>query len=358
MEVTYDDLVWFHPKKVSAMKRISFAPLAIGMVILTVGAAEARDQLHIVGSSTVYPFSTTVAEEFGKSGKFKTPIVESTGTGGGLKLFCAGIGEDSPDIANASRKIKDSEIETCKANGVTAITEVGIGYDGIVLANSKQHRRYELTVKDIWLALAKEVPVNGKLTANPYRTWQDINPALPADKIEVLGPPPTSGTRDAFVELVMDKGCKGLPEIDAIADAKAKAGACATIREDGAYIDAGENDNLIVQKLEANPTAIGIFGYSFLEQNEDKLQGSVMDGVEPTFDNIVGGKYEVSRTLYFYVKNQHEGQVPGIREFVTEFTSDKAAGEEGYLADKGMIPFPADMLKQVRKSATSLTPMM
>ena len=340
------------------MKRFSLALAATGIVILTAGAAEARDQLHIVGSSTVYPFSTAVAEEFGKSGKFKTPIVESTGTGGGLKLFCAGVGVDSPDIANASRKIKDSEIEDCKKNGVTSITEVAIGYDGIVLSNSKASGRMELTVKDVWLALAKEVPVNGALTANPYKMWNEVNPALPAEKIEVLGPPPTSGTRDAFIELVMDKGCKGIAEIEAIEDKKAKAGACASIREDGAYIDAGENDNLIVQKLEANPKALGIFGYSFLEQNEDKLQGSIMDGVEPTFDNIVGGKYEISRTLYFYVKNQHEGQVPGIREFVAEFTSDKAAGEEGYLADKGMIPFPAEMLKEVQQKAGSLTPMM
>ena len=340
------------------MKRISLVLAATGIVTLAANAAEARDQLHIVGSSTVYPFSTIVAEEFGKTGKFKTPIVESTGTGGGLKLFCAGLGEDSPDIANASRKIKDSEIETCKANGVTAITEVAIGYDGIVLANSKQHGQYTLTVKDVWLALAKEVPVNGKLTANPYQTWQDVNPDLPAEKIEVLGPPPTSGTRDAFVELVMDKGCKGFAEIDQIADAKAKTAACATIREDGAYIDAGENDNLIVQKLEANSSAVGIFGYSFLEQNEDKLQGSVMDGIEPSFENIVSGKYEISLTLYFYVKNQHEGQIPGIREFVQEFTSDKAAGEDGYLADKGMIPFPAAMLQKVREKAVSLTPLM
>jgi phosphate transport system substrate-binding protein len=340
------------------MKRISLALAASGIVILTAGAAEARDQLHIVGSSTVYPFSTAVAEEFGKSGKFKTPIVESTGSGGGLKLFCAGVGEDTPDIANASRKIKDSEIETCKTNGVTSITEVTVGYDGIVLANSKKHGRYELTVKDLWLGLAKEVPVDGKLVANPYQTWKDVNSALPADKIEVLGPPPTSGTRDAFVELVMEKGCEDFAEIKAIADKKAKAAACASIREDGAYVDAGENDNLIVQKLEANPTALGIFGYSYLEQNEDKLQGSVMDGVEPTFDNIVSGQYEVSRLLYFYVKNQHEGQVPGIREYIAEFTSDKAAGEEGYLADKGMIPLPADMLKKVQQSAVALTPMM
>jgi phosphate transport system substrate-binding protein len=340
------------------MKRISLALVATGIAVLTAGAAEARDQLHIVGSSTVYPFSTAVAEEFGKAGKFKTPIVESTGTGGGLKLFCAGVGEGTPDITNASRKIKDSEIETCAKNGVTSITEVPVGYDGIVIANSKAAKQFNLSLKDIWLGLAKEVPQDGKLVANPFKTWNEVNPDLPAQKIEVLGPPPTSGTRDAFVELVMEKGCEGFAEIEAIADKKAKTAACTAIREDGAWVDAGENDNLIVQKLEANAEALGVFGYSFLEENTDKLQGSVVEGVAPEFEKIVSGEYKVSRTLYFYVKNQHEGQVPGLREYVAEFTSDKAAGEEGYLADKGMIPFPTEKLKEVQQKAGSLTPMM
>ncbi|WP_374373546.1 PstS family phosphate ABC transporter substrate-binding protein [Dongia sp.] len=340
------------------MKRITLALAAVGVTVLTAGAAEARDQLHIVGSSTVYPFSTAVAEEFGKAGKFKTPIVESTGTGGGMKLFCAGVGEGTPDITNASRKIKDSEIEDCKANGVTAITEVPVGYDGIVLSNAKSSQQFNLSLKDIWTALAKEVPVDGKLVANPYKNWNEVNSALPAEKIEVLGPPPTSGTRDAFVELVMEKGCHGIAEIEAISDKKAKAAACTTIREDGAWIDAGENDNLIVQKLVANPKALGVFGYSFLEENTDKLQGSIVEGVAPEFDAIVSGEYKVSRTMFFYVKNQHEGVIPGIREFVAEFTSDKAAGEEGYLADKGMIPFPPEKLKEVQASAGALKPMM
>jgi phosphate transport system substrate-binding protein len=340
------------------MKRLSFALAALGVTVLTAGAAEARDQLHIVGSSTVYPFSTAVAEEFGKSGGFKTPIVESTGTGGGIKLFCAGVGEGTPDIANASRKIKDSEIEACTKNGVTSITEVPIGYDGIVMANAKTEQRYNLTRQQVWLALAKEVPVDGKLAANPYKMWNEISADLPAEKIEVLGPPPTSGTRDAFVELVMDAGCKGIAEIEAIADAKAKTGACSAIREDGAWTDAGENDNLIVQKLSANPKALGVFGYSFLEENTDKLQGSAIDGVDPDFDHIVSGEYPVSRTMYFYVKNQHDGVIPGIRQFVAEFTSDKAAGEEGYLADKGMIPFPEEKLKEVQMNAGALKPMM
>jgi phosphate transport system substrate-binding protein len=275
-----------------------------------------------------------------------------------LKLFCAGVGEGTPDITNASRKIKDSEIETCAKNGVTAITEVPVGYDGIVIANSKAATQFNLSLKDIWLGLAKEVPQDGKLVANPYKTWNEVNPDLPAQKIEVLGPPPTSGTRDAFVELVMEKGCEGFAEIEAISDKKAKTAACTAIREDGAWVDAGENDNLIVQKLEANAEALGVFGYSFLEENTDKLQGSVVEGVAPEFEKIVSGEYKVSRTLYFYVKNQHESQVPGLREYVAEFISDKAAGEEGYLADKGMIPFPAEKLKEVQQKAGSLTPMM
>lgn len=343
------------------MKRYSLALLAAtGLVGLTMGAtaAEARDQLHIVGSSTVFPFATAVAEQFGKAGSFKTPVVESTGTGGGIKLFCAGVGDDTPDIANASRKIKDTEIETCKKNGVTSITEVTIGYDGIVLANSKQGPAMKLTVQDVWKALAKQVPVDGKLVDNPYKTWQDVNKDLPAEKIEVLGPPTTSGTRDAFVELVMDVGCKDVPEIKAIADAKARTAACGALREDGGYIDAGENDNLIVQKLESNPAALGIFGYSYLEQNADKLQGSLMDGVAPSFENIVSGKYEVSRPLFFYVKNQHADKVPGLREYIAEFVSDKATGDEGYAVDKGLIPLPADKHKEAAQSANALKSIM
>ena len=316
---------------------------AFGLALALAGtAAQARDQIHIVGSSTVYPFSTAVAEQFARAGRFKAPVVESTGTGGGLKLFCAGVGEDKPDLANASRRIKDSEVEACKQNGVTQIVEVRVGFDGIVLANAKTHARYELTVRNVWLALAKEVPVDGRLAANPYRTWSQIDPSMPAEKIEVLGPPPTSGTRDAFLELVMDRGCAEFPEIKVIADDKSRKAACQSIREDGAYVDAGENDNLIVQKLEADPTAVGIFGYSFLEQNGDKLQASVMDGVAPSVDSIVAGQYEVARSLYFYVKPQQLSVVPGIKEYVAEFMSDKASGPGGYLEEKGMIPLPAD----------------
>jgi phosphate transport system substrate-binding protein len=338
------------------MKTLSLAAVAGAMALTVATAAEARDEIRIVGSSTVFPFSTAVAEQFGKTGGFATPVVESTGTGGGFKLFCSGVGVDFPDISNASRPIKDSEIEACAANGVTEITEIKIGFDGIVLANSKAAPEIDLTREQIWLALAKEVPIGGAMTANPYVNWSDIDAALPATKIEVLGPPPTSGTRDAFVELVMDKGCEAFPEVEAL-EGDAKKAVCQTIREDGAYIDAGENDNLIVQKLEANPAALGIFGYSFLEQNADMLQASHIEGVEPTFEAIADGSYPVSRSLFFYVKNAHVDVIPGIREFVAEFVSDRASGEEGYLADKGLIPLPEEEHAEIMATATNLTPM-
>ena len=310
-----------------------------------VNAQSARDYISIVGSSTVYPFATVVAEQFGKTTRYKTPKIESTGSGGGLKLFCAGVGVEHPDITNASRRIKKTELEKCQNNGVTEIVEVKIGYDGIVLANSKKAKPMKLSRKDIFLALAKEVPDprgGEKLVANPYRTWKDVNPSLPAIKIEVLGPPPTSGTRDAFVELAMESGAKKFDWLAALRkqDKKRFKGIAHTIREDGAYIEAGENDNLIVQKLDANPSALGIFGFSFLDQNTDKIQGSFVDGVQPTFEAIAAGDYPVSRPLFFYVKKAHIGVIPGMEGYLTEFTSEKAWGPDGYLADKGMIPMP------------------
>jgi len=319
--------------------------------------AQNRDQIRIVGSSTVFPFSTAVAEEFGRSTQYKTPIVESTGSGGGLKLFCAGVGVGHPDITNASRRIKASEVELCAKNGVTEIVEVKIGYDGIVLANSKASGRMEISLHDLWLALAAEVPVNGQLSANPYRTWRDVNRSLPNIKIEVLGPPPTSGTRDAFAELAMEGGCKTFPQIKAMkaTDKKAYKKVCHSIREDGAYVEAGENDNLIVQKLQANKNAFGIFGYSFLDQNSDVLQGSIIDGEKPTFDNIAAGAYPVSRSLYFYVKKAHVGAIPGIKEYLAEFASDKAWGDYGYLADKGLIPMPTEERAKFADDVASLT---
>ena len=315
---------------------------AAATALVTVAAqAQARDQIRIVGSSTVFPFSTAVAEQFGQKSGLKTPWSRAPAPAAASSCSAAGVGEDTPDIANASRQIKKSEVEACAKSGVKEITEVKIGFDGIVAREQQEHPPYALTEKEIWLALAKDVPVDGKLVANPYKTWSEINPALPAEKIEVLGPPPTSGTRDAFVELVMDRACEEFPEVKAL-DADAKKAACQTIREDGAYVEAGENDNLIVQKLEANPTALGIFGYSFLDQNIDRLQGSSIQGVEPTFENIADAKYPIARSLYFYVKNAHVGVVPGIREYIAEFTSEAAIGDDGYLADKGLIPLPAD----------------
>jgi phosphate transport system substrate-binding protein len=323
-----------------------------------IGHAESRDYISVVGSSTVYPFATVVAEKFGKTSGFKTPKIESTGTGGGFKLFCGGTGAQFPDISNASRAIKKSECEECAKNGVTEITEVKIGYDGIVIANAKKASQLKLTRKEIYLALAKEIPEGEgeKLIPNPHKTWKSINPSLPDTAIEVLGPPPTSGTRDAFVELVMEEGGQAFPSIKALkkADEKKFKSVCGMIREDGAYIEAGENDNLIVQKLEANPKAVGIFGFSFLEQNEDKIQGAFVDNVQPSFEAVASGGYVVSRPLFFYVKNAHVGIIPGIKEYIREFTSEKAWGADGYLNEKGLIPMPDTERKAAGEKANTL----
>jgi len=359
--------------------------------VASISAASARDSISVVGSSTVYPFSTVVAERFGKSTDFKAPKVESTGSGGGLKLFCQGVGVATPDVTNASRRIKSSEFEKCQKNGVKEIVEVLIGYDGIVLANAKGGKKFDLSRKDIYLALAKLVPgPDGKLIENPYKKWNEVNPTLPATKIEVLGPPPTSGTRDAFVELALEGGARKFDDIAKLRGLKAdkvseiealvsklgiesawtaavnKSGAKAkgkdvvkiigrSVREDGAYIEAGENDNLIVNKLVANPNALGIFGFSFLDQNSDKVQGSVIDGNAPTFDAIANGEYKVSRPLYFYVKKAHIGTVPGIKEYIDTFVSEDTIGEDGYLIDKGLIPLSEDNYEVMANGARSLT---
>jgi phosphate transport system substrate-binding protein len=346
------------------MKKATIVLVTFFFLAASLGIANAaRDYISIVGSSTVYPFATVVAEQFGRTTQFKTPKIESTGSGGGLKLFCAGVGVETPDITNASRAIKKSEYDTCMANGVKEIIEVKIGYDGIVLANSKKAAPLKLTRKDIFLALAKEVPdTNGgeKLIPNPYKTWKDVNPSLPAKSIEVLGPPPTSGTRDAFVELAMEGGAKSFGFIKAMkkADKNKYKAVCHTVREDGAYIEAGENDNLIVQKLEANPNALGIFGFSFLDQNMDKIQGSYVDGVQPEFDAIADGQYPVSRPLFFYVKKAHVNVIPGVKEYLNEFTSDKAWGPDGYLAEKGMIPMPEAERSKFKASVQKLDALM
>ncbi len=355
------------------MKKLTLAIAAA--LALSATAAHARDNIEIVGSSTVYPFSTSVAETFAKKTGNAAPKVEATGTGGGFKLFCSGAGIDTPDITNASRRMKKSELDDCIKNGADKITEVQVGFDGIAIANAKSAADYDLSLKDMFMALAKTVPNDkGEMVANPYKTWKAINPALPDAKIEVLGPPPTSGTRDAFAEMVMEGGCKGVEALDKISadykklkeegkadEAKAKEkehkAACTTMREDGVYIEAGENDNLIVQKLEANANALGIFGFSFLEQNNDKVKGSKVGGIAPTFETISDASYPVSRPLFMYVKNAHVDQVKGIKEFVKEFTSEEAWGEDGYLADKGLIPMPDAMRKEVVATAAELKPL-
>ena len=347
-------------------KRNTAALLLASAVVATAVSGTAiaqagRDYIFIVGSSTVYPFATVVAERFGRGTEFKTPKVESTGSGGGLKLFCEGVGVDHPDITNSSRAIKQSEVDKCASNGVTDIVEVKIGYDGIVIANAINSTPMNLSRADIFLALAKEVPGDdeGQLIENPHETWQDVNPDLPDVGIEVLGPPPTSGTRDAFVELAMEGGCKSVPWIKALksTDKNGYKAICHTIREDGKFVEAGENDNLIVQKLEANPDAFGIFGFSFLDQNSEKVKGASVDGVEPTFDAIAEGDYPVSRPLYFYVKKAHVDVIPGLRGFLREFTSDRAWGDEGYLSDRGLIPMPEEERSEIAATVRDLTPL-
>jgi phosphate transport system substrate-binding protein len=344
------------------IRRLLIGLSAVLGVVGVAGSASARDYISIVGSSTVYPFATVVAENFGKTTRYKTPKIESTGSGGGLKLFCAGVGVRYPDITNSSRAIKSSEVKNCKKNGVTEIIEVKIGYDGIAVANSKKGGKLDIARKDLFLALAKHVPDPGGakgLVANPYKTWRDVNKSLPNVKIEVLGPPPTSGTRDAFVELALEGGCKEIDWIKAMkkTDKKRYKAVCHTVREDGAYVEAGENDNLIVQKLIANPNALGVFGFSFLDQNSDKVQGSKIDGVSPEFETIADGSYPVSRPLFFYVKKAHVGTIPGMKEYLAEFTSEKAWGEDGYLSDRGLIPMPATERRQFAQSAKKLQAM-
>ena len=326
------------------------------------GTINARDQINIVGSSTVYPFSTVVAETFGNKTGIKVPKIESTGSGGGMKLFCKGLGTSHPDITNASRRIKKNEFNKCKENGIDVV-EIKVGYDGIVIANSKKAKLLNLTKRQIFLALAKQVPEGnkegGNLVDNPNKKWSDIDPNLPNKKIEVLGPPPTSGTRDAFNELAIEGGCKTFPKLKAIKkqDKKKYKAICRAVREDGAFIEAGENDNLIVQKLVENESAFGVFGFSFLIENEDKIQGSTVDGMAPTMETIADKSYGVSRPLYFYVKLAHVDVIPGIREFLQEYTSEDSWGPGGYLEERGMIPMPESEREFFKKNAEEIIPL-
>lgn len=352
------------------MKKFAVAAALLSAATFGTTSAEAqsRDQIRIVGSSTVFPFATAVAEEFGRTTSFKTPIVESTGSGGGLKLFCSGVGTNHPDITNASRRIKQSEVELCAKNGVTGIVEVKIGFDGIVLASSKNATPMELSLRDLYLALAAKVPAPGteggagNMIDNPYKNWNEVNSSLPNKPIVVLGPPPTSGTRDAFNELAIEGGCKTFSGMAAMkkSDKNTYKALCRGIREDGAYTEAGENDNLIVQKVQTNDDAVGIFGFSFLDQNGDVIQAFPVSkkageaSQQPTFEAIADGSYPISRSLFFYVKKAHVDVVPGIREYLAEFISDKATGDFGYLADRGLIPLAADERTKFEQAASAL----
>ncbi len=336
---------------------LTAALTGVGLVTFA-GVVMARDQIRAVGSSTVYPFTTAVAEQFGKAGGGKTPVVESTGTGGGMKIFCEGVGVDKADVTNASRRMKKGEFEACQKAGVKDIVEIKIGFDGLTIAQSKAGPKLNLTLAQVYLALAEQVPgADGKLVANPYKNWSDIDKSLPNIKIEVLGPPPTSGTRDSLHELFLEGGALQIPALAELkkTDGKAFEKAWKSIRKDGAYVEAGENDNVIVQKIEANKNAFGVFGFSFLEENLSKLKGVALDGTEPTFDAIAGGKYKGARAMFVYIKKQHVGVIPGLDKFAAEYVSEKALSKDGYLARKGLVPLPKAELEEVRKSVSGLS---
>ena len=330
------------------------AGLALGTAIALTGqaGAQSRDQIQIVGSSTVFPYTQAVAEQFANQSKFSSPVVESTGTGGGMKIFCEGVGAQTPDITGASRAMKPSEWELCQKNGVTDITEVLLGYDALSLASSQNGPDLSVTKEQLYKALAAEVPVDGEIKANPYKSWNEIDASLPAEPILVYGPPPTSGTRDAWVELVMEEGCGELAEVEALDDDR-KAEVCQRMRTDGAFVEAGENDNLIVQRLESDSSAFGIFGYSFLYENQDKLKGAEIGGVTPSETTVESGEYPVSRPLFVYIKNAHRQAIPGLNEFVAEYVSENAMGQDGYLLDRGLVPLKNEKLKEVEDKAVN-----
>jgi phosphate transport system substrate-binding protein len=339
--------------------------IAAAATIVVAGQAAARDQIRIVGSSTVFPYTQAVSEEFANKTGNPSPVVESTGTGGGMKIFCQGIGEANPDITGASRAMKDSEHKLCAENGVTDITEILLGYDGLSLAVSRDTAyNWDLSKEQIYLALAAQIPVDGKWADNPNKKWADIDASLPDVEILAYGPPPTSGTRDAFVELVMHEACE---ELDFVKNQKATLDKdaykswvkdnCSRMRQDGPFVEAGENDNLIVQRIEADPHALGIFGYSFLYENEDKLTGVAVDGIRPSPETIADFSYGVARPLFVYVKNAHRGVIPGLNEFIAEYVSDNAMGPDGYLVDRGLVPLADDKRAAVQQAAISSTAM-
>lgn len=333
---------------------LALALAGAASLFATGAEAQTRDRIQITGSSTVFPFTTAVAERFGQRPGARTPIVESTGTGGGMRIFCGGVGVNTPDVTNASRRITQSEFNTCRQNGVSPI-ELMIGFDGIVVANSKSGRRVDFTLEQIYLALAAQIPnAQGQLVANPHRNWSDISPTLPNIRIEVIGPPPTSGTRDSFNELGLLAGCQAYHRGRNL---QADARACQQIRADGAFIEGGENDNIIVQRLVANANAFGVFGYSFLEENQDKIQGSHINGVADTVENIQNGRYPMARSMFVYFKREHLDLVPSLRDFIAEYASETALGDDGYLEKKGLVPLPRAQRDRVNAAVRAFTPM-
>ncbi|MBZ0123906.1 MAG: substrate-binding domain-containing protein [Roseovarius sp.] len=324
------------------MSRMKLTASAIAILAVSTTAAAARDEIRIVGSSTVFPYTQAVSEQFANLTGAPSPIVESTGTGGGMKIFCAGIGEDHPDLTGASRAMKASEYELCQSNGVTDITEAMIGYDGLSIAVSRDSDLdWDLTLEQVYLALAAQVPGEDGLIDNPYRKWSDIDAGLPDQDILAYGPPPTSGTRDAFVELAMREGCKENDWVKSQdVDKKWVKENCSRMRQDGPFVEAGENDNLIVQRLQADAHAVGIFGYSFLYENLDSLKPVLIDGVEPSAETIGDFSYPISRPLFFYVKNAHRGVIPNLQEFIEEYMSEDAMAPGGYLEERGMVTLP------------------
>ncbi len=331
------------------MKHLLLTASAVALVAVA-GTAQARDQISIVGSSTVFPYTQAVAEQFSAMTGAPSPVVESTGTGGGMQIFCGGIGESHPDITGASRAMRASEWAVCEANGVTDVTEVLLGFDGLSLATSQDGADVDLTKAQLFQALAAEVEVDGEIVANPFTRWSQIDPALPDQPILVYGPPPTSGTRDAWVELVMEAGCKTFPAIEAL-EKDRHGEVCQRMRTDGPFVEAGENDNLIVQRLTSDPSAFGIFGYSFLYENQDTLKGAAIEGVAPTPETIETGEYGVSRPLFFYVKNAHRGAIPNLAEFIEEYMSEEAMGPGGYLQERGLVPLNDERRKAVQDAA-------
>jgi phosphate transport system substrate-binding protein len=341
------------------MRRASTTAIGVAGVATTLvlgGSAVAQDQIQIVGSSTVFPYTQAVAERFAANTGAAAPVVESTGTGGGMQIFCEGLGTEFADITGASRAMKGSEWDLCQQNGVTNVTEILLGYDGLSMAVSQKGEAIDDTKAQLFSSLAAEVEVDGEVDANPYKKWSEIDPSLPDIPITVYGPPPTSGTRDAWVELVMVEGCGEFPAIEALGEDR-MGEVCQRMRTDGPFIEAGENDNLIVQRLTSDPNAYGIFGYSFLYENQDQLKAVEICGVAPNEETIESGEYAVSRPLFIYVKNDHRGVIPNLQEFIAEYVSEDAMGPGGYLSERGLIPLPEDKLKAVQEAAVNAAPM-